>query len=113
MIHSIFESNPPKPPRSWKKKKEKRHRSDCQPVSYDDLLDSNNSGGRDSTSADTAFNAALVGATFDQEVATVAPLLVPAVLDLPVLLTILNTVTHEGDGVTPEETGSRSLRVDA
>ena len=34
--------------------------------------------------------------------ATVAPLLIPAVLDLPVLLTVQLTVTDQGDSVATE-----------
>ena len=39
------------------------------------------------------------GATSDQEVAVVAPLLIPAVLDLPVLLAVQTAVTDQGGSV--------------
>ena len=48
-------------------------------------------------------------ATNDQEVAVAAPLLIPAVFDLPVLLAVQITATDQGDDVATEVTAGSML----
>ena len=55
------------------------------------------------------LDAAFVAATSNEEMAIVAPVLVPAVLDLPVLLAIEVTVTNQNDSMTAQESGTGVL----
>merc|ERR1712046_132921 len=63
----------------------------------------NNFRRRERASVDAALNAALVDATLDQEMAAIAPLLVPAVLNLPVINTVEGAVADQGDGMASQE----------
>merc|ERR1711907_179821 len=67
---------------------------------------SHNCGSCNGSCTSVTLNAALVATASNQEVAIVTPILIPAVLDLPVLLAIKLTVTNQGDGMTSKELGS-------
>merc|ERR1712139_558278 len=69
-----------------------------------------NLSGGERSSADAALNAALVGSALDQEVAAIAPLLVPAVLNFPVLGALKLAVANQSDGVATQS-GSRLVSV--
>merc|ERR1712124_106369 len=68
-----------------------------------------NCGSGNGSSSCITLNATLVAATSNQEVAVVTPVLIPAVLDLPVLLAIELTITNQSDGMTTKELGSGVL----
>merc|ERR1711988_669289 len=61
-----------------------------------------NLSGGELSCIDVALDAALVGSTLDQEVAAIAPLLVPRVLDFPVLGAVKLAVSDQGDGVASQ-----------
>merc|ERR1719428_1045933 len=62
-----------------------------------------NCGGINGSSTCITLDAALIGATRNQEVAAVAPILIPAVLDLPVLLAIKLAISNQSDSMTSQE----------